>query len=402
MGPFVGFRVSEDLGKTWTACPLTGGAPLFGESGKGDSKVKIGAPHFVDFGRNMEHSPDGKAYLVGHGAVRPEADCSWISSDQIHLVRVTLSIENINDVAQYEFFAGHDNNRIPIWTRDFSAIKPIMEWEDNAGCVTMTWNEPLKTYFMCVTYGYRKGGGGNTDYDTYVLESDAVTGPWRLVTYMKGFGPQAYFVNLPSKFISSDGRTLWLCYSANWSRRGIRGNPPGSRYALCLQEFRLLTPAEKKRDRPAGPPPVLDSPENVARLANVTASSHYPQCPPRGAINGVVGGLDLTEFADEWSAVNEHTDAWLRLVWDAPQTVHRVWLFDRPSPLVQVTQAELRFSDGSTITTGELPDDARKGLQVDFAPKTATSLEVQITKTKTTHPYIGLSEIAVFRGTPPK
>ena len=28
-------------------------------------KVKFGAPHFVDFGQELEHSPDGKAYLVG-------------------------------------------------------------------------------------------------------------------------------------------------------------------------------------------------------------------------------------------------------------------------------------------------------------------------------------------------
>ena len=34
---------------------------------------------------------------------------------------------------------------------------------------------------------------------------------------MKDFGEQAYFVNFPSKFISSDGRTLWLCYSANFA-----------------------------------------------------------------------------------------------------------------------------------------------------------------------------------------
>jgi len=114
----------------------------------------------------------------------------------------------------------------------------------------------------------------------------------------------------------------------------------------------------------------------------------------------VVGGLDLTQFADEWSAIDEHAGAWLRLKWATPQTGHRVWLFDRPSAKVQVTQAALRFSDGSTITTGELPDDARKGLQIDFAPKTISSLEVRITQTRTTHPFIGLSEIAVFRAIP--
>ncbi len=106
--------------------------------------------------------------------------------------------------------------------------------------MTMTWNAPLKTYFMCVSYGYEDGGGGNTDYDTYILESAAVTGPWKIVTYLKAFGPQAYFVNIPSKFISADGKTMWLCYSANWSRRKEKGNPEGSDYAMCLQEIKLL------------------------------------------------------------------------------------------------------------------------------------------------------------------
>jgi len=239
MGPFVGFRISKDLGKTWDACPLTGGTPLFKESGKGDSKVKIGAPHFVDFGKNMEHSPDSKAYLVGHGAVRPNADNSWISGDQAYLTRVTPTPENINDMSKYEFFAGHDQNNKPKWTQDFLEIKPIMEWNDNAGCVTMTWNAPLKKYFMCVTYGYKLGGGGKISYDTYILESSRITGPWNMVTYLNSFGPQAYFVNIPSKFISKDGKTMWLCYSANWSRKKENGNPPGSKYALCLQEIKL-------------------------------------------------------------------------------------------------------------------------------------------------------------------
>lgn len=239
MGPLVGFRTSTDLGKTWTACPLSGENPLFGESGKGDSKVRLGAPHFVDFGRNMQHSPDGKAYLVGHGAIGPRADCSWISGDQVNIARVVPTPANINDRSKYEFFAGHDTGGKAIWTTDFSKMRPLIQWNDNCGCVTMTYNAPLKKHFLCVTYGNKRGGGGKTDYDTYLLESATLTGPWRMVTYLKGFGPQAYFVNLPSKFISKDGRTMWLCYSANWSRRDEQGNPPGSDYALCLWEIVL-------------------------------------------------------------------------------------------------------------------------------------------------------------------
>lgn len=243
-GPFVGFRTSGDYGKTWDKTPRTPQDNLFGESAKNGGKVKMGAPHFVDFGKNMQHSPDGKAYLIGHGASDADADHTWISGDEVYMARVTPSVENINDISKYDFFAGYNYLRKPKWSRDFSDIKPVIDWKDNAGCVTVTCNAPLKKYLMCVTHGYPT----IQKFDTYILESNEVAGPYRLVIYMKDFGPQAYFVNIPSKFISADGRTAWLCYSANYVNDiddekfpKFVPNPPGSKYAMCLQEFVLLS-----------------------------------------------------------------------------------------------------------------------------------------------------------------
>ncbi len=63
---------------------------------------------------------------------------------------------------------------------------------------------------------------------------------------MKTFGEQGYFLNFPSKFISEDGHTLWLCYSANfsqgWNNVRFKAKPTGSRYGLVLQEVKLLNP----------------------------------------------------------------------------------------------------------------------------------------------------------------
>ena len=244
LGPLVGFRISKDFGKTWIETPHTPANPLFGESGLWGQPVKIGAPHFVDFGRNMEHSPDGNAYLVAQGAELGDPkwrfeNLSWITADQVYLLRVKPSPETINDPKAYEFFAGRDEQGRAAWTRDFKRIKPLLEWNNNMGCVTATYVVPLKKYIMCVT------DGGNTcaRMHTYLLESDQLTGPWRLVTYMKNFGEQAYFVNLPSKFISPDGRTAWLCYSGNfapdWNNEKIQVNPPGTRYGLVLQKIRF-------------------------------------------------------------------------------------------------------------------------------------------------------------------
>ncbi len=249
LGPFVGFRYSTDLGKTWTQTPCTPAKPLFGESALKGEPVKIGSPHVVDFGKNMEHSPDGKAYLVAHGASdgkqRRFGYNSWITGDEIYLVRVEPSIENMNDAAKYEFFDGAG------WTRDFAKIKPIAAWRDNMGCVTMTYDAPLKKYLMCVTDGGTTAGY----FNTYVLESDRISGPFKLVHYLHHFGEQAYFVNFPSKFIGGDGRTLWLCYAANfapnWNGMAIRSHPTGSRYGMCLQEVRLLGPGAKPQPAPA-------------------------------------------------------------------------------------------------------------------------------------------------------
>jgi hypothetical protein len=56
----VDFRLSKDGGKTWAEPRLNGSAAgndnLFGETAAHNSKVKFGAPHWVDFGMEQEHS----------------------------------------------------------------------------------------------------------------------------------------------------------------------------------------------------------------------------------------------------------------------------------------------------------------------------------------------------------
>ena len=245
MGPIVGYRYSSDYGRSWKKSPHTPDKPLFGETGINGYPVKIGSPHFVDFGKNMQYSPDGKAYLLAHGADTNDTkyrfwNDSWITGDQVYLLRVTPTIENINDRSKYEYYGGKDKKGKPVWTNDFTKIKPLLEWNNNMGCVTATYNAALKKYLMCVT------DGGNTvsQMNTYILESDNLTGPWKLVTYMKDFGEQAYFVNIPSKFISKDGKTAWLLYSSNFATDvngvKIKVNPPGSHYGFVLQKIEFL------------------------------------------------------------------------------------------------------------------------------------------------------------------
>ncbi|MEJ2705088.1 MAG: hypothetical protein P8Z79_21835, partial [Sedimentisphaerales bacterium] len=197
LGPMPGFQISRDLGKTWEPSPLSPETPLFPEPKVYLGPVKMGAPHFVDFGQNMKHSPDGKAYLLGMGTIvddpepRPcikpapgggfevqdchtdfaHANLSWINADQIYLARVKPSPETINDIKAYEFFGGHGADGKPAWTGNFENIKPLIEWNNNMGCVTATWVPGLKKYLMCITDGWPTVA----KMDSYILEADTLT-----------------------------------------------------------------------------------------------------------------------------------------------------------------------------------------------------------------------------------
>lgn len=398
LGPMPGFRISLDFGKTWIPSPLSPDRPLFPEPREFLGPVKMGAPHFVDFGKDMESSPDGKAYLVGMGAEEDDpkpryANLSWITADQVYLARVKPSVKSINDLATYEFFAGRDPEGRPLWKRDFAQIRPLLEWNDAMGCATVTYDAPLEKYLMCVTDGWPTVA----KMRSYILEADALEGPWRLVVYMKDFGEQGYFLNFPSKFISKDGRTLWLCYSANfspgWNDVVLKFNPPGGRYGLSLHEVRLLRRGEPAPEPPRNP---LASPENAARDAAVEASSTYDGYRAEGATDGTAGGFP-GDTSEEWASKGEKEGAWIRLAWREARTLSRIWLVDRPNALDQVEACTIELSDGTAIPVREpLPDGGDKAVEVRFEPRAVRWVKCTVTKVKEGSPNIGLSEIAAF------
>ena len=405
--------VSKDYGKTWIQCPHTLDNPLFPESGKNGRQVKMGTPHFVDFGKNLENSHDGNAYMVGHGAIDNDplpqiANNSWVAGDAVYLSRIKPSPETMNDFSNYEFFCGYNNNGEAIWSRDFSAIKPLLEWNNHMGCVTITYNKPLKKYLMCVIDGWP----GIENMSTYIMESDKITGPYRIITYMKNFGQQGYFATIPSKFISNDGRTFWLSYSANfydgYFKNRIKADPIGSRYAWDLQEVKLLNRDQEialKKEFAKGQPDPIKNDNNIALRANIIVSSAARKWRPftelieyfgEGAIDGVVD-LESKNKLNEWISDEEQSSAFLRLTWENPERISRVWLFDRPDLKDQVTSGMLVFSDGSTIKVSELPNDATSCKEITFPEKTVTWLAFIITGVSPSTTNAGLAEIAVFR-----
>jgi hypothetical protein len=130
------------------------------------------------------------------------------------------------------------------------------------GITAMTYFPKMKkliavTETTCLGCGVRV----DFDFDTYILEADSPDGTipgaskFKLVTYQQHFGPQSYFVHIPSRF-SPDGGPGYMCMAANFAegsgtvqvdgvtRRKMSAviNPTGGTYGINLQATQFCGP----------------------------------------------------------------------------------------------------------------------------------------------------------------
>ncbi len=203
---------------------------FFNEKGK----AKFRVPRAVVYGQDNSLSPDGKIYLVSHGFSSGTGTNNRANGDALYLCRVDSGIENVIDHTKYEFWNGSS------WAPTVEEARPFLDWPDNLGGATITWNPGLEKYILVVHHNNHTGiGDVAEEHRTIIMESDKITGPYKTIHYMVDWGPGSYFGNIPAKYISEDGKTAWLVISANcWAEPA---NPPQCIYSCSMHEFKFVT-----------------------------------------------------------------------------------------------------------------------------------------------------------------
>ena len=179
------FRISKYQGRTWSWSDFDDRHPLMPEKGRPAKgpPLRLGTAKFVDFGQNMRYSPDGLAYLVGHGTEDPQGSSNWSSGDAVYLARFSPTTESINDPNVFD--------TLPAWTSGAnrfglaafpkygrSSIGP------RCGCLRslLSGNPQIHRAYSALD-GRRCGW----PYDTWIGEADALSGPWSLIQYWDAF-----------------------------------------------------------------------------------------------------------------------------------------------------------------------------------------------------------------------
>jgi hypothetical protein len=286
---------STDKGRTWSWDPR---APMF--SGSVFTTIM-----FADFGKDNEHAPDGFAYAYG-------LDDNWSSvyssrppQTKLYLARVPNA--HVQDRSRWEFFSGLDAQGAPTWTAAIEKRAPVLEdpqhlyetpIDPNLKRQNMTtmsqggvvYNAALKRYIYSTWTMYT--------YEFY--EAPQPWGPWTHF-FSKDFGAfpwtadaaGGYGTSLPSKFISEDGRSMWM-HSNVWEAGVIH-------YQYSLREVRV-TPYE------------ASTPSNE-RSADALSTAEYGAVPlRRSAHSGHVEYLNDAVLANQslesWTGDRKTTDYW--------------------------------------------------------------------------------------------
>ncbi|MBW3625572.1 MAG: DUF4185 domain-containing protein [Armatimonadetes bacterium] len=264
--PAASISKSTDHGRTWQ---WDRSAPMFDD-------YKFTTLMFLDYGRNNEHAPNGEVYVYG-------LDGNWRDSfnnrvpDPTALFLAKVPANGIQDRSQWRFFSGLDGKGRPTWSPDLSERKPVLQTArrvyekvfapvvHNMSVISqgsVVYNKPLKRYLYTSW----------TEFTFEFYEAPAPWGPWRLFL-SKDFGgypwtPQqygGYAATIPSKFISPDGKTMWV--QSDTFAGGVKD------YRFSLRKLavqpRVRTRASNPKDRRA----------NLAMTGRGTTplskSSHY-------------------------------------------------------------------------------------------------------------------------------
>jgi hypothetical protein len=298
---------STDKGKTWT---WDHSAPMFADH-------LFTTMMFLDFGKDNHYAIDDYAYVYG-------LDNGWAYNavlggpTALYLARVPKAA--IQDRSRWEFFAGPDDQGAPTWQSDIAKRKPVLSDERRVyvtpvdpslspknmtvlGQGGVVYNAPLRRYLYTSW----------TEYTHEFYEAPSPWGPWKLFM-SKDYGAYpwvdlkngGYAPTIPSKYISADGRTMFV-QSNCWGASRVNN------YAFSLRKLRVAPYAPAFADNGPGGDAVSLRKDAVPIM--------------RALRNGLLGifndGVVSGQSDDSWNGDAKQLDYW-GYTWAAPVNLNKL------------------------------------------------------------------------------
>jgi hypothetical protein len=189
---------STDHGKTWSRAPKLDHAMFPGRI--------FSNPFFVQYGKDGQGTKDDAdkyVYAVSN-------DGTWNNGNWMTLGRVSKGLIGRLDPGDWEFIQGYDAQNQPIWRPRCDNALYVFRSPGHTSMTGIHYIKGLDLYIMPQWYypHLEEFRWTVTRWDFY--SAPAPWGPWTLF-HTQDFDPQGFYnPNIPSKFISEDGRKFWI------------------------------------------------------------------------------------------------------------------------------------------------------------------------------------------------
>lgn len=200
---------SRDYGLSWKQ-----------ETGWDFFSSRLGAPHFIQFGKNYEGARD--SFVYAYFPSSEDGESYWDNGDFLLLGRTPK--EALLSRESWRFYSGDGQ-----WSAEEDRAKAVFTYPKMTGENHVSYNAGLKRYLMG-NYSFTDEKGNPMPYhqdsplwDPYtqrsqltIFEAPEPWGPWSLFYQDNDWGNHGgYNPSFPTKWMSGDGKELWMAYSGS-------------------------------------------------------------------------------------------------------------------------------------------------------------------------------------------
>ena len=166
---------------------------------------ELGYCAFLNFGKNYSGARDDYVYMYS-----PNTSSAYNETDSAVLTRVPRG--KITDRSAYEFVKSVSGSGNPTWTSNISQRGTVFAFPGGVNRLDVTYNAGIGRYLM--TMRSRAKSGGLNQFSIY--DAPQPWGPWSTVFYTENWDTDPGEVqHIPSKWISGDGKTIYLIFAGN-------------------------------------------------------------------------------------------------------------------------------------------------------------------------------------------
>ena len=183
---------------------------------------RLAGSSFLQFGQDYSSARDEYVY-----AYFPASDGNmsyWENADFMLLGRAGK--DKILIRGEWEFYAGMDSERTPLWNKEDSKAEPVFEYPCMTGHNHVSYNSGIQRYIMG-NYSFIDGNGNPRPLHAdeiergpsqlTIFEAPEPWGPWSLFYRDDNWGTYGdYQPNFPTKWMSEDGRSMYMVSSGSY------------------------------------------------------------------------------------------------------------------------------------------------------------------------------------------